>query len=234
MQSWHLVFCSDEFGGYMDIRGSFVLDAGSVVLAPRAGEKKPFFLAMKRLFDVVVSLLLLPLLATFALILLLANSWFNAGPLFFVQVRMGRGCRAFAAIKFRSMRCVEKTTRLATDSIEAERITRLGSILRKTRIDELPQILNVLRGEMSLIGPRPDMFSHARTFIREIPEYRARHQVRPGISGLAQVTLGYAVGIEATQRKVRADLYYIQNAGFTFDLYLVARTIITILSRAGV
>lgn len=187
----------------------------------------------KRVFDVGVSLILLPFVGLTALILLICNTFFNRGPVFFVQPRMGRDCRAFAAIKFRTMLPSERITRGHDDPIETHRITVLGKFLRKTRIDELPQVINVLRGEMSLIGPRPDYFHHARKYMRQVPGYRARHRVRPGISGLAQTELGYANGIQATCAKVRADIYYIENANFRLDCYVLYRTLVTVLTCRG-
>lgn len=194
----------------------------------------PLFWASKRCFDIIASLLLLPLLVFFAVALLVLNPFGNRGPLFFVQIRMGRDCRAFKAYKFRTMHGVKMVRRGPNDPIEASGITKFGKFLRKTRIDELPQILNVLQGKMSLIGPRPDFFTHARAFVRAIPEYRDRHRIRPGISGLAQVELGYAEGFAETRSKAQADLYYIKNAGFLLELRLVGKTITTILTKAGV
>lgn len=189
--------------------------------------------AGKRAFDILVSLLLLPFVVLAAAVLWLINRRYNPGPLFYVQPRMGRDCKAFAAIKFRTMLPAARITRGADDPVETHRITRLGGLLRKTRIDELPQVFNVLRGEMSLIGPRPDYFHHARKYMRQVPGYRARHRVRPGISGLAQTELGYANGIEATRAKVRADIYYIENASFRLDTFILYRTVITVLGCRG-
>lgn len=191
------------------------------------------FWVVKRWFDIFLSTLLLLPLGVAALVLLALNPFLNPGPLFFVQVRMGRHCRAFKVYKFRSMRCADKMRRGAEDPVEHDRISAFGKFLRKSRIDELPQILNVLLGEMSLIGPRPDFYHHARSFVRVMPEYRFRHQIRPGISGLAQVTHGYAEGIDATHDKVDADLAYIRNAGFKLDAILVLKTIRTVLLRVG-
>lgn len=194
----------------------------------------PLFWASKRCFDFVASLFLLPLLAIFAIALLVVNPFANRGSLFFVQIRMGRDCRAFKAYKFRTMHGVKMVRRGPNDPIESSEITKFGKFLRETRIDELPQILNVLQGKMSLIGPRPDFFTHARAFVRAIPEYRDRHRIRPGISGLAQVELGYAEGFAETRTKAQADLYYIKNAGFLLELRLVGKTVTTILTKAGV
>jgi len=192
-----------------------------------------FFWASKRLFDIVASLVLLPVLGFAAIILLVLNPFWNKGELFYTQKRMGRYCQPFKAIKFRSMSGVKAIARGPDDPMETDRITALGKFLRKCRLDELPQILNVLAGQMSLIGPRPDYYPHAASFIKNVPGYRERHMVRPGISGLAQVNLGYAEGTDATRQKVNADHNYIKNAGFTQEATLVLRTIKTVLSRAG-
>ncbi|SLN74197.1 UDP-N-acetylgalactosamine-undecaprenyl-phosphate N-acetylgalactosaminephosphotransferase [Roseivivax jejudonensis] len=197
------------------------------------GIDRAIYRSVKRVFDIVGALVLLPLTLAVAALLIAANPIFNAGPLFFIQARMGRHCRAFPAIKFRTMRPVERIARGADDPLELDRITRLGRFLRKSRLDELPQIFNVLRGDMSLIGPRPDYFNHARRFVRHVPGYRERHAVRPGISGLAQVRLGYANGLEATAAKVRDDLAYIRNAGFWLDTLIFCRTVMTILRGHG-
>jgi lipopolysaccharide/colanic/teichoic acid biosynthesis glycosyltransferase len=186
----------------------------------------------KRAFDLVASLLLLPIVVIVGLGLLLLNPIWNRGPLFFRQPRMGKGCRAFSTIKFRTM-VPAKVQRGANDPIETHRITPLGSFLRKSRLDELPQIINVLRGEMSLIGPRPDYFMHAKRYLRVIPEYRARHVIRPGISGLSQVTLGYAAGIEATRKKAQMDLHYIRHAGLLQEVRIFWATLRAVLCRHG-
>lgn len=193
------------------------------------------FWVTKRCFDIIGSLLLIPLLAFFTVVVVVVvvNPIANRGPIFFRQIRMGRDCRAFHAYKFRSMRGVKLARRGPNDPLESSDITKFGKFMRKTRIDELPQIINILKGEMSLIGPRPDFFSHARAFVRAIPEYRDRHHIRPGISGLAQVELGYAQGFEETRSKAQADLYYIRNAGFLLELRIVGKTIMTILTKSG-
>ncbi|AKP00170.1 Sugar transferase involved in lipopolysaccharide synthesis (plasmid) [Marinovum algicola DG 898] len=191
------------------------------------------FQTFKRSFDIAFSIFLLPMLCLTALCLVVLNPFFNRGPLLYIQPRMGRDCRAFPAMKFRSMLPAANIARGANDPLETHRITTLGQFLRKSRLDELPQVLNVLRGDMSLIGPRPDYFHHARYYLRVIPGYRARHRVRPGISGLAQTQLGYAAGLDATAAKVRADLYYIENAGFRLETWIFWRTVLTVLGRHG-
>ena len=192
-----------------------------------------FFWISKRTLDIVVALMLLPVFALTSLVIAILNPRLNPGRLFFVQPRMGRDCRPFAAFKFRTMTEPRGPARRADAPLELDRITRLGRYLRRTRIDELPQIVNILRGEMSLIGPRPDFFGHARVYLRAIPEYRDRHRIRPGISGLAQVTLGYAEGVDATRAKTLCDLDYIRDAGFALDAKLLWLTLLTILGGHG-
>jgi lipopolysaccharide/colanic/teichoic acid biosynthesis glycosyltransferase len=188
----------------------------------------------KRLFDVFVScLFLLPAFVFSALILFLINPFLNRGPLLLKQPRMGKNCEPFSAYKFRSMLPAEVIERKANDPLEHDRITKLGCVLRKFHIDELPQIINVLRGEMSLIGPRPDYFPHAQAYLETVNGYRERHAVLPGISGLAQTEIGYAQGIEATRRKVLADLYYIKNSGFRLEAWVLWRTLCVVLGRKG-
>ena len=189
--------------------------------------------ALKAGFDVLVSLLLLFPLALFAFSLLLLNPFFNAGPLLFLQRRMGRDCKPFIAVKFRTMRPEAVATRGAFDGVETDRISWLGYVLRKTRIDELPQIINVLKGEMSLIGPRPDAYSHAQTYLKSVPGYAQRHRVLPGISGYAQTEVGYVEDFADIARKVEADLYYIANYSFRFDLWITWRTLCVVLGRQG-
>ncbi|MEC7764010.1 MAG: sugar transferase [Pseudomonadota bacterium] len=193
----------------------------------------PLFWAAKRAFDIFFSLFLLSVALVVAVLLLIFNPLLNPGPLFFRQERMGQDCKPFKVLKFRTMTKATSSTRSAKDPLEINRITKLGHILRKTRTDELPQALNVLRGEMSVIGPRPDTFDHACEFAVEIPRYSERHSVRPGISGLAQVTLGYAVGIDATRAKTMRDLNYIRNAGFGMEMRIIGMTFRTIFGRHG-
>ena len=193
---------------------------------------KLFWIA-KRAFDIGMSLVLLPLLVVISVMVAVLNPFFNKGPLLFLQTRMGRGCHPFTAVKFRSMRKATKIERGPNDPLETNRITSLGHFLRQSRIDELPQILNVLTGEMSLIGPRPDYYDHAVTFVKTIPRYAQRHQIRPGISGLAQTRLGYIEGIDATRHKVSCDLVYIRKAGFRMELSVFVSTVLIVLNRGG-
>ncbi len=200
----------------------------------RASKESPsFYWVGKRVFDITVCILLLPLLALLALVLLVINPIWNPGTLFFTQRRMGRHCVPFTIFKFRTMTAAPEVARGPEDPVEADRITPLGQFMRKTRIDEIPQILNVLRGEMSIIGPRPDMYEHAVRFLETVPLYHCRHQVRPGITGFAQVTTGYAEGSAVTAEKARKDRIYIRTACTRMDAIILVRTVRIICASAG-
>ena len=187
----------------------------------------------KRIFDIVLSLLLLPLFFTIIICLLVVNLFFNQGKLFFIQKRMGKNCEVFFAIKFRTMTYTKEITRKCDDPIETNRITPLGKFLRKTRIDELPQILNVLKGDMSLIGPRPDYYVHALEYLKNVEGYRERHAIRPGITGLSQIRLGYVETLEATSKKTSIDNYYIHNLSYIIELKIILNTILIIIRGMG-
>lgn len=197
-----------------------------------AGRVTPYERA-KRLFDVVFSLALLSVTAVVALVLLCLNPFFNRGPLFYCQTRMGKDCLPFTAFKFRSMQPDTDPARGAFDPLEHHRITPLGQFLRVARIDELPQLVNVLRGHMSLIGPRPDAYDHAAEYLVTFPSYRARYSVLPGISGLAQTEVGYVDGEAGIRAKIAADHYYLRNRGFRLDCWIFWRTLKTVAQRGG-
>ncbi|MBL4812763.1 MAG: sugar transferase [Rhodobacteraceae bacterium] len=188
---------------------------------------------LKRIFDISVSLALVVPLFVVGALLVLANPFLNRGSLFYVQERMGQDCKPFRAYKFRSMLAVSKISRGPFDALEKGRITWLGHILRKSRLDELPQLFNVLRGEMSLIGPRPDFYEHAKVYVTTVRGYRERHRVLPGISGLAQTEIGYVEGRDGLERKVAADLIYAAEACIRLDLWITWRTMLVVLQRKG-
>ena len=187
----------------------------------------------KRIFDIFFSLILLPVFLITTFTLLILNRYLNQGKVFFIQERMGKNCEAFNAIKFRTMTSVKEITRKYDDPIEINRITPLGRILRKMRIDELPQVLNVLKGDMSLIGPRPDYYLHALKYLEDVEGYRERHTIRPGITGLSQIRLGYAETLEATSNKTSIDNYYIQNLGYIIELKIILNTILIMMRGLG-
>lgn len=188
---------------------------------------------LKRSFDIAVATLLVFPLLIVAIFLILLNPFFNPGSLFFSQTRMGKDGNPIQTWKFRSMQPTDHIERGAFDALDRHRITPIGCFLRKTRLDELPQILNVLKGEMSLIGPRPDIYEYAQVYVEQIPGYRDRLISRPGISGYAQVVVGYVEGLEGMRAKVAADLYYLQNASARLDLWIVWRTICIVVGKKG-
>ncbi len=155
-------------------------------------------------------------------------------PIFYFQTRSGRGGRPYQMIKFRTMRQdaeADGTPQWATEN--DERATRIGRFLRKTHLDELPQFINVLRGEMSLVGPRAERPALVEFFQEEVPFYRARLLVKPGITGWAQINYGYAVTIEDTAVKLEYDLYYIKRRNLLLDFVIVLRTVGTVIGLRG-
>ena len=194
---------------------------------------KFFFSTFKRMFDIFFSIILLPFFFTILILLFFLNPLFNKGSVFFIQKRMGKDCIGFNTIKFRTLEDITSNNNSCDNSVKEKRIYKLGMFLRKTHIDELPQILNVLKGDMSLIGPRPEYFLHAQYHVENIIGYKFRHSVRPGISGLSQIRLGYTRGIKETEKKTIIDAYYIKNAGFILDAKIFFGTILEILRRSG-
>lgn len=197
------------------------------------------YMATKRAIDVVVAVILLPLLAIPFALIALAIRLDSPGNAFFVQKRMGFRGRTFNMIKFRTMRPRSRVESEDAERIDAmtqsddQRITRLGRFLRKTRIDELPQVINVLKGEMSLIGPRPEALSLSRWYESELPFYSYRHIVRPGITGWAQVTQGHVTDVNDVNAKLRYDFYYVKNISMWLDFLIVLKTIRVILTGVG-
>lgn len=220
----------------VDISASAVSEPPAAPVARRLSRIAPVpatTVAAKRVADLVVGGTLLLPMALFAAALLLLNPFLNRGPLLYSQYRMGQDCRRIRVWKFRSMTPAGSVPRGPFDPLDVARITPLGRFLRRSRIDELPQVLNVLRGEMSLIGPRPDYYDHACHYLRVIPGYVERHAVRPGISGLAQTEVGYVDGLDGVRRKVAADIYYIRNASIRLELWILWRTLQIVLQRKG-
>jgi lipopolysaccharide/colanic/teichoic acid biosynthesis glycosyltransferase len=146
------------------------------------------------------------------------------GGAFFIQERVGLGGQPFRLIKFRTMRVVTADNEgYLRDN--TSRVTRVGHILRKYRLDEIPQFINILRGDMSLVGPRPEIPHIVNAYAAAIPFYDLRHEVRPGLTGWAQVKAGYTMGIEETKRKLCCDLYYIKHLSIHFDLRILFDTV---------
>ena len=190
--------------------------------------------AVKRASDVVFSLIGLVLTLPFLPFVALCIKRDSPGPIFFLQERVGLAGRPFTLIKLRTMRLdAERETGARWAGENDPRITRTGRFLRKTRLDELPQLVNVLLGEMSLIGPRPERPEFVRELEQDIPFYSERHCVKPGITGWAQVRYRYGASVEDAAEKLRFDLYYAKNQSVLLDAEIVLRTFGIVLSGSG-
>lgn len=188
------------------------------------------YMIIKYCLDLLIILALLP----FALLIYIATAIAikieDGGKVFYTQSRVGYRGKTIKVYKFRSMREAAKEV-LTVDN--DNRITKVGKFIRKTRVDELPQFLNVIKGEMSLIGPRAEFIDFAVKLEQQVPFFNYRHIVKPGISGWAQVNQGYATGAEETQLKIEYDFYYIKHISFTLDLLIFFRTIHTTFTGFG-
>lgn len=191
------------------------------------------FVALKRAGDAALVVLASPLWVPVLLISWLAVRLLDGGPAVFTQERVGLNGVPFTMYKLRTMRLDAESDGPAFACEADSRVTRIGSFLRRTRLDELPQLLNVLRGDMSIIGPRPEQAVFVRQFERSIPGYGYRHGVRPGITGLAQVNQGYVADEDGTVTKVRYDLEYISRACFLLDLRIALRTFLVLVTGWG-
>jgi len=188
----------------------------------------------KKITDLLLASTLLLTLLPLMLLVALAIKCDSPGPVFYRQERVGLRGRRFAVLKFRSMRQdAEADGRPVWAAAQDHRITRVGRFIRWARIDELPQLLNVLRGEMSVIGPRPERPYFVEQFNKLIPSYDDRHAVLPGITGWAQVNYPYGASLEDAREKLRYDLYYVANCGCRLDLQILLATVRVVLSGKG-
>ena len=211
-----------------------------------------FYVSVKRVFDIVVSILALAIFGLILPVLILIIKLDSPGPTFYSQERVGlnrrrqrhefsgqdrrkvlQPGRPFRVIKLRTMGTNAETGGPQWAKVNDVRVTRVGKFLRRSRLDEVPQFLNVLRGEMSIIGPRPERMVFVRQLEKEIPHYRDRLLVLPGITGLAQVINGYDDGVESVRRKVELDRKYIKKAGFRQDGSILVSTVTVVLKGEG-
>jgi lipopolysaccharide/colanic/teichoic acid biosynthesis glycosyltransferase len=193
-----------------------------------------FYLMLRRLFDVCASLVGCILLAMIIPLVWLANRFTSPGPLFYLQERVGKAGQTFWVIKFRSMIVdAEKYVGTVWASENDPRITPVGRLLRKIRLDEIPQFWNILKGEMSLIGPRPERPYFVNQLVQQYPFYRARHAVKPGLTGWAQVKYRYGASAEDSLMKLQYDLYYIKHQGASLDFEILLKTISVVLGFKG-
>lgn len=192
---------------------------------------------IKRAADLIGSLVALPLILAVGLVIALAIRFDSSGPVFFRQSRRGHRGGTFTMVKFRTM--VPRDVREGGERDDAItragdlRVTQIGKLLRRTRLDELPQVWNVLRGEMSWIGPRPEALALSKWYADQLPFYTYRHIVRPGITGWAQVNQGHVADLDAVFEKLQYDFYYIKNYSAWLDLLIIWRTVQTMMSGFG-
>jgi sugar transferase (PEP-CTERM system associated) len=207
----------------------------SLVL-PFEGETLVFnvYQMVKRALDIVLALMGLAVYALVLPLLAVAIALDSPGPIFYRQVRVGRAGAPFTIIKLRSMcRNAEDDSGPRWADADDPRVTRVGKWLRKTRLDEVPQLLNVLRGEMTIVGPRPERPIFVERLASEIPFYRSRLVVKPGVTGWAQVRYPYGSSTEDALRKLQYDLYYIRHQSFMLDLLIILKTFGTMLTLRG-
>lgn len=188
----------------------------------------------KRLFDVVCSCVLLALAAPFLVLTAICIALESRGPIFYRQERVGQDGETFRVLKFRSMRVdAEKDGAPQWATASDDRVTRVGSTIRRYRVDEFPQLLNVLKGEMSLVGPRPERPFFVEQLTTDIPFYALRHTVKPGVTGWAQVRYQYGASIEDSLEKLQYDLYYVKNHSLLLDIRVLLETVGVVLSGKG-
>jgi sugar transferase (PEP-CTERM system associated) len=195
--------------------------------------KSRFLLAGKRALDITVSLVLIILAIPLMLAVALAILIESGSPVLFRQERTGLGGRPFHILKFRSMRKGSDKGKPSWTSDNDSRITRVGAFIRRSRLDELPQLINILRGEMSLVGPRPEVPYFCELLEKEIPFFSQRHAVRPGLTGWAQVKYQYGASLEEAKTKFEFDLFYIKHLSLLLDLAIIFETARVVLWARG-
>jgi len=203
------------------------------LLKKESDDRSLKFRVFKFTLDKVAAFMVLPIVACLSLVFLLINPIANPGPVFFKQRRMGKDGQPFTMWKFRTMVPSSQKARDPNAPLETDRIKPFGKFLRKSRIDELPNFINVLLGQMSIVGPRPDAYNHADKFSDNVTGYFERHRVLPGITGLAQVEMGYAEGEFETARKAKYDNIYVARGCGRMDIYILRRTFGVILHGLG-
>jgi len=190
--------------------------------------------AAKRMFDVLLASIGLFVSAPIMVLVAAAVRLSSPGPVLYSQLRVGKDGKTFRIRKFRSMRAdAEATTGAVWSRTNDPRVTKVGRLFRRTRLDELPQLWNVLRGDMSFVGPRPERPEFVANLSEEIRFYGQRHVVRPGLTGWAQVRHNYGASVKDSLEKLQYDLFYIKHMSFSFDLFIVLETIKTVLVRSG-
>lgn len=213
---------------------------GRAVQVPATGwtprfRRSRFCAPLKRAFDVTVAVTVLLIFAWAYLLIALSIALESRGPILFRQRRTGRGGAVFTIYKFRSMTVTEDGPEIAHATSNDSRVTRVGALIRRTSLDELPQLLNVIKGDMSLVGPRPHAVAHDIHYGSLLPRYKDRFAVRPGLTGLAQVHghRGEIHTLDCMARRIAADADYASGWSFPDDLAIVARTIPLLMARTN-
>ncbi len=209
------------------------LSAGWLVFGEGFRSNRPDRIA-KKVFDLALGGLLMLISFPVMLITALAIMIEDGGPIFYRQTRVGMSGKPFSILKFRSMRKdAEKGSQPVWAQVGDSRITRVGRIIRRLRIDELPQVINVLRGEMSVVGPRPERPPFVDELLKLIPYYSVRHSVKPGITGWAQVRYPYAASVDSAAEKLEYDLYYVKNRSLFLDMLIGIETVGVVVFGTG-
>lgn len=220
----------EQFTGKVAIE---TLTPSHLVFSP-GFRKTPLQLAIRRAESLVAALLGLVLTAPVMALIAVAIKLDSKGPVVFVQERAGRRGRPFRLFKFRTMREASVEYQDSVwDRDDSSRITRVGRWIRPLHLDELPQFWNILKGDMDLVGPRPEIMDNVRVMTEQIPYYSLRQVIRPGLTGWAQVHAGYSVSLNEVTEKMRFDLFYIKRMSFWFDLRILVDTVKIVLSRQG-
>ena len=196
-------------------------------------QNQSYIIRIKRIGDFILSIFLLIITLPISFLISIFIYLEDRGPIFYSQIRTGFGGEKFVVYKFRSMIKNAEQFGPQWSSNEDQRITKVGKIIRAIRLDEIPQLLSVLNGRMSLIGPRPERPEIERRYLKEIPYYRYRYILKPGISGWAQVNYNYGANRQDTINKLSYDIYYINHISFLLDLLILFKTIKTVLNAKG-
>ncbi len=208
----------------------------SFLIFSGAFRKSRLQLALRRATSLVAATLGLLLTAPLVAVIALALALDSRGPIFFIDRRAGRGGRSFNLVKFRTMHPLppgQSVPAAVWDRDDTSRITRVGWLIRRLRLDELPQFWNILKGDMDLVGPRPEILANVQAMSEQIPYYALRHSVRPGLTGWAQTRFGYSVSLEQVTEKIRYDLFYIKHMSFWLDLRILVDTVKIVLFGRG-
>ncbi len=196
-------------------------------------DKKVEFEHVKRIEDVILCLIGFPFFIVLFPIIAFGIKLSGKGPVFFKQIRVGKNGKYFTIYKFRTMVSDAEKNGAQWASINDSRITKVGRFLRISRLDEIPQIINIIKGDMGFVGPRPERPEFIKNLEDKIPHYSMRHLVKPGLTGWAQINAPYASSEEDSAKKLEYDLYYIKNRNLLLDIKIILKTVITVLQRKG-